>query len=205
MLVLSASSLLLTGCATAPQPRPELIDAEPILVGKPIVERLNQSSVEISNQLTLLKSLQNGGRIGSFSVVTHNNNLDARIGSSETIPAAYGKLNQVQPQAVKVTQIVKTENVKTEPVTVAKKEEKIIKKIEWSNNSLNTLITNFSNALKYDVVITPSKKKVTDLNVNFKAENITVLQGLELLKKQLNGTVDIVVMERNKTINVFYK
>lgn len=178
-IMMSSSAILMTGCATVPQPKVEIVDKEPILVGKPVAQRITESGKEINAQLELLNKVQNGGKIGNFAIVQHNNNLDARVGSDNTIPQAYAKIN--------------------EPV----KKEPVVRKIQWDNNSLNKLVGNFATAMGYQVVIKPGS--VADKNVNFLAEKLTLTQSLDLLKTQVKDVANIVVIEKNKTINVFYK
>lgn len=178
-IMIGSSAILMTGCATAPQPKVEIVDKEPILVGKPVAQRISESSTEINEQLDLLQRVQNGGKIGNFAIVQHNNNLDARVGSDNTIPQAYAKINEPE------------------------KKEPIIRKIQWNNNSLNKLVGNYANAMGYQVVIKPGS--VADKNIEFLAENITLKQSLNLLQDKMKGVAEIVVIEKNKTINVFYK
>jgi len=178
-IMIGSSAILMTGCATAPQPKIEIVDKEPILVGKPVAQRIAESSSEINAQLELLQKVQNGGKIGNFAIVRHNNNLDARVGSNNTIPQAYAKINEPE------------------------KKEPIIRKIQWNNNSLNKLVANYANAMGYQVVIKPGS--VADKNVEFLAENITLKQSLSLLQEKMKGVAEIVIIEKNKTINVFYK
>jgi len=178
-IMIGSSAILMTGCATAPQPKIEIVDKEPILVGKPVAQRIAESSSEINAQLELLQKVQNGGKIGNFAIVQHNNNLDARVGSNNTIPQAYAKINEPE------------------------KKEPIIRKIQWNNNSLNKLVANYANAMGYQVVIKPGS--VADKNVEFLAENITLKQSLSLLQEKMKGVAEIVIIEKNKTINVFYK
>lgn len=178
-IMLSSSAILLTGCATTMQPTVTTGDKEPILIGKPVAQRITESSKEINAQLDLLNKLQTGERIGNFAIIQHNNNLEARVGSDNTIPASYGKSN--------------------EPV----KQEPTIKRIEWKNNSLNKLVGNFATAMGYKVVIKAGS--VADQNVTFLAEKLTLAQSLEYLKGHVRDVADIVVVEQNKTINVLYK
>lgn len=178
-IMMSSSAILLTGCATTTQPKVQIVDKEPILVGKPVAQRITESSKEINEQFELLNRVQNGGKVGNFAIVQHNNNLDARVGSNNTIPQAYAKIN--------------------EPV----KKEPIVKRIQWDNNSLNKLVGNFATAMGYQVVIKPGS--VADKNVNFLAEKLTLGQSLDLLKTQVKDVANIVVIDKNKTINVFYK
>lgn len=181
-VMMSSSAILVTGCASVPQAKVEIIDKEPILVGKSVAQRISESGKEINEQFELLNRVQTGGKIGNFAIVQHNNNLDARVGSDNTIPQAYAKIN---------------EPVKKEP------KEKIIKKIQWDNNSLNKLVGNFATAMGYQVFIKPGF--VTDKNINFVAEKVTIEQALALLKTQMKDIADIVVVDKSKTINVFYK
>ena len=53
----------------------------------------------------------------------------------------------------------------------------------------------------YQVVIKPGS--VADKNINFLAEWLTVTQSLDLLKTQVKDVANIVVIEKNNTINVF--
>ena len=177
-IMVSSSLVLLTGCATSQQ-KVEIIDKEPILVGKPVGDRINESSEEINTQLTLLQKVQSGGQIGNFAIVQHNNNLDARVGSDNTIPQAYAKINEPE------------------------KKEPVVKRIQWNNNSLNKLIGNYANSMGYQVVIKPAS--IADKNIDFLAENVTLSQSLGLLKEQVKNVADVVVIDKNKTINVFYK
>lgn len=178
-IMIGSSAILMTGCATAPQPKIEIVDKEPILVGKPVAQRIAESSSEINAQLELLQKVQNGGKIGNFAIIQHNNNLDARVGSNNTIPQAYAKINEPE------------------------KKEPIIRKIQWNNNSLNKLVANYANAMGYQVVIKPGA--LADKNIEFLAENITLKQSLSLLQEKMKGVADIVIIDKNKTINVFYK
>lgn len=178
-IMISSSVVLMSGCATTVQPKVDIVDKEPVLVGKPVAQRIQESEKEINEQLELLNKVQSGGNIGNFAIVQHNNNLDARVGSANTIPQAYAKIN--------------------EPV----KKEPIVKRIQWDNNSLNKLVGNFAKAMGYEVVIKPSS--IADKNINFLAEQLTLAQSLDLLKKQVKDVAEIVVIDKNKTINVFYK
>jgi hypothetical protein len=183
-IMMSSSVIIMTGCTTTTQPKLEIVDKEPILVGKPVAQRIAESSKEINDQLELLNKIQSGGKIGNFAIVQHNNNLDARIGSENTIPQAYGKTNDGKTN----------EQVK---------KELVVKKIEWKNNSLNKLISNFAKAMGYQVVIKSSS--IADKNVNFFVEKLTLTQSLDLLKNQVQDVANIIVIDKNKTINVFYK
>ena len=110
------------------------------------------------------------------------------------------------PEGTDVLYVTQSQNI--DPEAYAKinepvKTEPIVKKIQWDNNSLNRLVGNFANAMGYQVVIKPGL--VADKNVTFLAEKLTLTQSLDLLKTQVNDIAKIVVIEKNKTINVFYK
>lgn len=189
ILTLTSMMILLSGCAVVQPPaEPIMVDREPILVGKPIGVRLSEARNKISGQFELLNQIQQGGSIGEYKVVEHNNNLDARIGSSRTIPKAYAN-----PVSVPVADAT-TKN----PVG-----ENKIKKIEWNNNSLNSLVGNFSKALGYELVI--KQGSFNDVNINYAVENVTVQEALKKLQKQISPFADLIVVDDNKTVNLIYK
>jgi hypothetical protein len=179
---------LLEGCATktvATAP----VEQEPILVGKPIVQRFNESSATIGNQLTLLKKLQKGEKVEPVTIITHNNNLDARIGSDKTLPKGYG----IPPAPTPVTPKA------PEPP----KMQTIIKKIDWDNNSLNKLVTQFGTSLGYKVEVKGSNIK--DVNITYHAENVTIPEGLKLLINQTTNIATIVPNDKDKILTITYK
>jgi hypothetical protein len=183
--VIALTALLgtLGGCATAPVPvAPRVVDQEPLLVGKPIDQRISEVHSSIDDQLFLLDKVQHGGKFGNYGVVQHNNNLDARVGSSKTIPQAYA-----HPE------------VKLDTVVAQNK----VKKIEWKDNSLNALLGNFSKALGYQLVIKTGQ--LSDKNINFSAENITLNQALNKLGQEIAPFAHLMVIDSNKTVNVIYK
>lgn len=187
MITLASLMVMLAGCATVPPPVQQMVDEEPTLVGKPVAEKIFETSQSINDQLELLERVEKGGHIGKYSIVEHNNKVDARKGSDRTLPRAYSK----EEVASAVTKAVSS--------PAAKK----VKRIEWSNNSLNELANNFAKALGYTLVVKESV--YIDRNVNFLAENVTLKEALEKLRQQVAPSVEIIVVEQNKTINVIYK
>lgn len=183
LIALTTTVILLGGCAT-PAPKPEVMtDVEPLLVGKPIGQRVFETSGVISEQLALLNRVQLGQNPGLFSIVEHNNQLDARKNSSRTIPEAYAK-KEVQPTAM--------------PSNTAN-----IKRILWENNSLNELSNGFAKALGYELVI--KSGAIKDININFLAQNMSLVDAIEKLKVEVKPFAEIIVVPNNKTINILYK
>lgn len=189
ILALTTIMVLLNGCAVVQPPStPIMVDREPILVGKPISLKLSEARNKINGQFELLNQVQQGGSIGEYKVVEHNNNLDARIGSSRTIPKAYAN-----PVVIPIADAT-TKN----PVG-----ENKIKKIEWNNNSLNSLVGNFSKALGYELVI--KQGSFNDVNINYSIEDVTVQEALKKLQKQISPFADLMIVDNNKTVNLIYK
>lgn len=263
----SICAILATGCTAIPQTStPAYRDYEPNIVGKPIAERINESQTAINDQFSLLERIHSGNRVGTYSVVEHNNNLDARKGSDYTLPQEYAhntfdipNLPNKQFVAVesngrmeKINENIQTETIDTnitnvnldgvgvesyqlkevkrevikigedsnsivpvdpsKPVSVALKNTELpknsvtvqnVKKIDWQNNSLNTLSKNLASALGYELVI--KEGTVKDQNVTFTVENKTLLEVIEQLKTETSSIADIVVLDENKTFNIFYK
>lgn len=227
--------LSMTGCATVPSP-PTYRDVEPALVGKPVAERINEAEQTIHSQFQLLSQLESGQRIGSYDVVKHNNDLETRIGSPETIPQAYaqglqnrvpsipvpqapnsqaasvnaeglpvGTLRQVGGEALPAVAVpVSSPEQVTQPqLSTVNPTSQKVKKIEWTDNSLNKLAENISKAIGYELVIKGGL--VADKNINFVAENQTLSEVIEKLKKETTSFANIVVIEQNRTFNIFYK
>lgn len=189
----SICTLLISGCAsTIPMPSPR--DVEPALVGKPVNERISETENDINNQLVLLNKVSSGKKVGSYNVVTHNNNLDARVGSSMTIPKAYA--NTKQNSGVADTTVAVANPLLNQKV----------KKIEWDNNSLNKLSENIAKAIGYSVVIKEGREtRIRDRNISFLAADQTLGQVIEKLKREAAPVAEIVVVDQNKTFNIFYK
>lgn len=179
IITVASLFVILGGCAAPVKQDPQMVDNEPILVGKPITQKIFETSQSIEDQLALLNKVQHGGHVGSYAVVEHNNKLDARTGSSKTIPSTYGK--------------------EAAPVVAPQK----VKNIVWDNNSLNELASNFAKALGYTLVV--KGQSVKDSTISFSASNVTLREALEKLKNQVAPVADIVIVENNKTVNVLYK
>lgn len=183
MITLASLMVMLAGCATPPPAVQQMVDEEPILVGKPVGEKIFETSQSINDQFELLERVEKGGHIGKYSIVEHNNKVDARKGSDRTLPRVYSK-----------------EEV---PSVASAPAAKKVKRIEWSNNSLNELANNFAKALGYTLVV--KEGSIIDKNVNFLAENVTLKEALEKLKQQVAPSVEVIVVDQNKTVNVIYK
>jgi len=217
VVIMAACASLLAGCATAPQPQaPAHRDIEPALVGKPVTERIYESEIEINNQLGLLYKVHSGKPVGSYTVVAHNNDLDARLGSSMTVPQAYAKEGVAMKQDKNWTatpmpsRYASLENnvpvVKPDPL------QKKVKRIEWTNNSLNQLVKNLNSAInaeitepneKYNLVV--KRGTMTDAYISFVAENMTLEQVIAKLSKELGALAEVSLIKENKTLNVIYK
>ena len=204
--IISVSALLTTACATV-APAPQARDQEPLLVGKPVAERVAESETSIDDQLQLLQKIQSGQKVGSYSVVQHNNNLDARRGSNNTVPKAYAfppAKNTVTSTTVKEdSPKVMEANSTVSSVDIARVKLQKIKKIEWENNSLNKLSGDLAKAMGYTLVV--KEGQVKDKTIDFTAENMTLADVITKLKNQNASFVDIIVYDENKTFNVLYK
>jgi hypothetical protein len=190
--MVSTCILLLSGCAAVLPQKQQDLDVEPILVGKPVSERIKDTENSVDGQLELLSKIELGKKVGSYNVVTHNNNLDARIGSSMTLPQSYAQIKNVKVEELK------TESKNTEVKSIQK-----VKKIIWTNNSLNKLSKNLADALGYTLVIKDGK--LSDKDITFAVENKTLLQVVDKLKIESAEFADIIVVEQNKTLNIIYK
>lgn len=194
VLALVSLMTLLGGCATTTPPvQQPMGDQEPLLVGKPINQRISEASESINDQLFLLEKVRSGGHVGDYAVVEHNNRLDARIGSNRTIPRAYA-----HPKAPEVKVPEQVKEVKETAVSTEK-----VKRIEWKNNSLNTLAGNFAKALGYQLVL--KEGAISDKNIDFSVENVTLMEAVNRLKQQVSPFAEIMVVEANKTVNVLYR
>lgn len=215
---------IITGCSTIPLPEPVYRDNEPNLVGKPIAERINESQSAINDQFALLERIHSGKHVGSYSVVEHNNNLDARKGSDYTVPYDYahgtydipGKADkrftvvdakQVEKKTTNQTEVMSVTVVSDELKKIELPENNVtnqkVKKIDWQNNSLNILAGNLAKALGYELVI--QKGSIEDKNITFVVEDKTLLDVINILIEKTSNFADIVVISENKTFNVFYK
>lgn len=199
-LGIMTSAMLLAGCATVQAPQKPK-DIEPALVGRPVAERIQESENDINNQVALLDKINSGQKVGTYNVVTHNNDLDARVGSSQTIPQAYARGNKALREGSNWTpEATSKDSVTTVAKTITTQK---VKRIEWQNNSLNKLSENLAKALGYELVIKEGALK--DKNINFTAENKTLPEVVQKLKAETASFADIVVIDQNKTFNIFYK
>lgn len=177
------------GCTTIVKPQVgEQSDQEPILVGEPMSKRVAVATNDINNQLELLNKINSGKYVGTFSMVTHNNQMDARKGSSKTIPQSYSNDTK------------KSESLKEEVSSTPAVKDKI-KKIDWKNGSLNDLVKSFGVATGYQVILVNDKK---DKNINFNVENENVFTALTRLKNQVSSFALLTVVEKNKVIYLNY-
>lgn len=221
------SLAVITGCSTIPTPEPIYRDNEPNLVGKPIAERINESQTAINDQFALLERIHSGKHVGTYNVVEHNNNLDARKGSAYTVPYDYanntydipgkgdgrftvvngkGSMNQ-NTYNNKGTEVLAVTTVSNELKQIELPANNVtnqkVKRINWQNNSLNVLAENLAKALGYELVI--KKGSIEDKNITFIAEDNTLLEVVNNLIDSTSSFADIVVISENKTFNVFYK
>lgn len=177
------------GCTTIKPQVKETFDQEPMLVGESMAKRISVATNDINNQLDLLNKINSGKYVGSFSMVTHNNEMDARKGASTTIPQAYAHVETKKPDSLKSV---------ASPVQPAKDK---IKKIDWKNGSLNDLVKSFGVATGYQVILVNDKK---DKNVNFYVENEDVFSALNRLKTQVSPFSLLTIVEKNKMIYLNY-
>jgi hypothetical protein len=185
-ILLSTSLLILAGCATPPAPVVKT-DVEPILVGIPLEERVAKSSKAIYEQMDLLTQVQTKKNLGAYQMVEHNNGLDARKGSSRTIPQAYA----VTPDTSKLINAMPND-----PKLQLK-----LKRIDWEDNSANLLGKEFAKTLGYNFVVNGDK----DVNISLKIENETLESALNKFKAALQPNATVLVVEKNQTLNIIYK
>lgn len=188
---------MMTGCATH-EVIQEKVDIEPILVGKPISQKVQESQQSISDQLSLLNKIQNKEKVGTYKVVTHNNDLDARVGSSRTIPQYYAAKETAEQVKVNKAAVVETKKtVETDLLKVK------INSIDWKNDSLNKLAEKFAGAINYKLIITENNYK--DVNTSFKANKITVEEAILKFKNENSAFATVELNKTNKSLNIIYK
>lgn len=186
--------LVLIGCATS-SPQPEVRkDVEPILVGIPMNEKIATSQQNINAQFELLSKVKSGQYVGKFEMVEHNNLLDARKGSKNTLPNAYNTISTEK------SSISTKKDVLTEESCSPKLQEKV-KRIVWQNDSANKLGKNFADAIDYTFVLNGSG----DENISVTIENETLESAIKKYKVALKGKADVLVIDKNKTFNLIYK
>lgn len=216
IIIMSSSLAILAGCTTPP---PQIkVDQEPILVGVPIKERVAKSSQTVNEQLDLLNKVRAKKYVGTFEMVEHNNGLDARKGSSRTLPQAYSTIESQKAETSSQKEVQQSVNVNQEPAKLEAKvtTEKLatpavlayenpmnkkIKRIEWENNSANDLGAAFAKTLGYEFVVSGQK----DANITLKIEDETVGSAIEKFKKEMKNKGTVLVVEKNKTFSIIYK
>jgi hypothetical protein len=182
-IILFAVVAMLAGCASVvPTPAPK--DQEPVLTGLSMKERVATASKDINNQVELLNKINENRYVGKYKMVTHNNELDARKGSSRTVPPEQKEVTVVQAKA--------PEAVKTGDT---------IKKIDWKHSSLNDLVKGFASAAGYKLVLVSNS---ADRNVTFSVENENIFSALNRLKTQVMPFALITVVDKEKTIYLNY-
>lgn len=193
-----ALAVLATGCATVPPPT-QYVDKEPILVGVPISERIAKTDKEINEQIELLDRVSTGKYAGKYEVVQHNNGLDARVGSSRTLPKAYA-----QKDAPKVTATASTTVTSTTVTSTASAiENKIVKKIDWKSSSANELGKSLAKAMGYEFALKTGELK--DRNIDFTVNQEPLHSVLDKFKNTMSPFAEVVVIKDNKTFNIIYK
>jgi hypothetical protein len=242
-------SALLVGCETV-KPVAVERDHEPVLTGIPVSEKVAASESLLNNQIELLNKITEKKPVGTYNVVTHDNSLDARVGSNMTIPKSYAfpvKEKEIlnKPEVLsensgnnekKSGDVVEAKPLKNEEELKALKEKErieselkakhdkemadlkskndiknlagvsgsdlIVKKIIWKNQSFNGLIKNLANIIGYEVVVSGP---VSDKEIDYTAENKSVGVILNELSVNSSGYADLIIINKNKTINIFYK
>lgn len=170
----------------------EQVDREPLIVGVPFSERVAKTSKNIEEQLDLLNKVKSNEHVGTFEMVKHNNDLDARLNSDKTIPKAYKDVVAKSNQQDETNTVQEIKDVQENPIN------KKLKVLDWENNSLKELLMMFSQALGYEFI---DNKNIKDFNVTLKASNITLGEALQELKKKAEK-VNIIVSDKNKTITI---
>lgn len=186
IIILGSSLLILAGCAT-PQLPVVKVDKEPILVGIPLGERVSKTSKAVYEQIELLNQIHSQKNLGAYQVVEHNNGLDARKGSSRTLPQAYA-----------VTQGIDKEigAMPNNPRLQLK-----LKKIDWEDNSANELGKQFAKSLGYSFVVNGDK----DMNISLKIENETLESAINKFQAALKPNATVLIIEKNQTFNIIYR
>lgn len=195
-LAYALSLLSLVGCSQMPtkveQVGKEQVDREPLIVGVPFSERVAKTSKNIEEQLDLLNKVKSNEHVGTFEMVKHNNDLDARLNSDKTIPKSYKDVVAKSNQQNETNTVQEIKDVQENPIN------KKLKVLDWENNSVKELLMMFSQALGYEFI---DNKNIKDFNVTLKASNITLGEALQELKKKAEK-VNIIVSDKNKTITI---
>lgn len=215
LLPLVTIAVLATGCAstsvTTKNNEPTVNKND--LVGMSVKSQLAETKKSLDDQLDLLKAVNSGQKITSYNLVTHNNNVDARVGSTNTLPIQYGQQDvpvpvpdvKVVEKKVVVTEDVKVSTTKTEVSDTKTIMNQKVKRIIWNNDSLNTLAKNLAKSIGFEFVSKASPTGISDANVNYHIENVTVREAIKELAEKAAPYADVLVVEGNKTVNVLYK
>ena len=187
---------ILGGCTTIKPVEPPVVYKEPVLVGEPFGIKIAKSKKEISDQIALLDTINKKRFAGKYQMLVHNNNLDARAGSSRTVPESYNKASTSNGY-----QVLVNDNNNIAPKESSVRQGKIIKNLDWKDSSLNDLINGFSSATNYEVVINNSKSK----NVSFSASQEDSFSALNRLANEVSSFATIQVVDREKKIYLTYK
>jgi hypothetical protein len=189
VIIATVSILGLTACTTTPKQETQNVktEVEPILVGMPFEQRIALSQKRIMEQRDIWYRYKMGIGTQEYNVVTHNNNMEARKGSSRTLPQAYAKSKDV---------------VRNEERDYMIEELAIpVNKIEWINNSANSLGMEIAKNLGYQFVVNKDK----DLMVNVVVSNSNLDGVVKALEKELGANASVLIMPENKTFNIIYK
>ena len=212
LLPLVAVAILTTGCANtmmSNNTQNKQKTSKNALVGMSVESQLEATKKALDDQLSLLKAVKSGKEIESYNMVTHNNNVDARVDSSNTVPLQYGHQNVPQSFSLNEAKVDTETKVDTGTKEIVKSNDVVmtqkVKRIVWKNDSLNTLAKNLAKSIGFDFVTKPSEKGVADANVDYAVENVTVKEAIIELSKKASGVADVLVFEENKTVNVLYK
>lgn len=184
-----ASIIVLSGCSTVTPKVEEKVDTEPRLVGIPLNERIALSEKKVMEQRDIWYRYKMGIGTKEYNVVAHNTDVDARKGSSRTIPQAYAKSKNL---------------VRTDDGEITKeipKMETELKNLQWVNNSANGLGREISKVLGYTFVT----NKQTDINVTVVGKDISLEKVIKSLEQELGSRATVLIMTENQTFNIIYK
>lgn len=173
----------LGGCATQSVVQPTKVDHEPLLIGEPISQKINQSRELVNEQFVLLNKVEKKEYVGKYQMVTNNNHMDARKGSPNTVPKQY------------IENEKRAEMLKKEEVILNKK----IKLIDW-DYSANQLGQQLANTLGYHFA---SNNK--DVKISLKIENETLKQAIQDYINVMSKYANVLIVPENKTFSVIYK
>jgi hypothetical protein len=191
--------IVLGGCATPTVPMGQ-VDKEPALVGQPVEDILFASSSQIEGQKQLLNRLRTNKPLFGVVPVKHNNDLDARVGSPNTVSPFTSSKVANDPR---VAEKEAGWNQAKANVIINPKLSNMVKKIDWKHNSLNDLAKSLADSLGYQFVLSSNGKP--DLILDFYAENMQIGEVIAKLKNETNKSVEILIVDKNNTLNVIYR